>query len=122
MAIKKLQNNYTTPDQSKRLLELGVPADSADCYIDEWRRVHFIPQEPQQTLFSELQRRTIYTISPCWSAGRLIEIITICREWFKGQKYHSYVFQSDISPLETAIDKIEKEIKNYRINFSKLEE
>lgn len=32
MAIKKLQNNYTTPKQSKRLLELGVPADSADCY------------------------------------------------------------------------------------------
>ena len=29
----KLQNNFTTPEQSKRLLELGVPADSADCYI-----------------------------------------------------------------------------------------
>ena len=33
MAIKKLQNNFTTPEQSKRLLELGVPADSADCYL-----------------------------------------------------------------------------------------
>jgi hypothetical protein len=30
--MKKLQNNFTTPEQSKRLLELGVPADSADLY------------------------------------------------------------------------------------------
>lgn len=29
--MSKLQNNFTTPEQSKRLLELGVPADSADC-------------------------------------------------------------------------------------------
>ena len=32
--MKKLQNNFTTPEQSKRLLELGVPADSADCYLN----------------------------------------------------------------------------------------
>ena len=30
--MKQLQNNFTTPEQSKRLLELDVPADSADCY------------------------------------------------------------------------------------------
>ena len=30
--MKKLQSNFTTSEQSKRLLELGVPADSADCY------------------------------------------------------------------------------------------
>ena len=30
--MKKLQCNFTTPEQSKRLLELGVPADSADCF------------------------------------------------------------------------------------------
>jgi hypothetical protein len=29
--MRKLQNNFTTPEQSKRLLELGVPVDSADC-------------------------------------------------------------------------------------------
>ena len=32
--IKKLQNNFTTPEQSKRLLKLGVPADSADCVLE----------------------------------------------------------------------------------------
>ena len=30
MDIKKLQNSYTTPEQSKILLELGIPVDSAD--------------------------------------------------------------------------------------------
>ena len=36
MAIKKLQNNFTTLEQSKRLLELGVPADSADMYYKQY--------------------------------------------------------------------------------------
>ena len=30
--MKTLQNNYTTPEQSKQLLKLGVPTDSADCF------------------------------------------------------------------------------------------
>ena len=30
--MKTLQNNFTTPEQSKRLLELGLPADSADMF------------------------------------------------------------------------------------------
>ena len=29
--MKNLQNNFTTQEQSKMLLELGVPADSSDC-------------------------------------------------------------------------------------------
>ena len=33
--MKNLQNNFTIPAQSKRLLELGVPADSADYYYDK---------------------------------------------------------------------------------------
>ena len=35
MAIKKLQNNFTTPEQLKILLELGVPRWSADEYRDQ---------------------------------------------------------------------------------------
>lgn len=42
--MKKLQNNFTTPEQSKRLLELDVPADSADCYFDEFSRVFLLPK------------------------------------------------------------------------------
>ena len=45
MAIKKLQNGFTTPEQSKRLLELGVPVDSADCYYlrdDSKKRIYLL--------------------------------------------------------------------------------
>ena len=76
--MKQLQNNYTTPEQSKRLLKLGVPADSADCclrriltdggYCETWRVdiFDFIGQIHDDYL-------------PCWSVGRLIEIIKICK-------------------------------------------
>ena len=37
MAIKKLQNDYTTIEQSKRLLELGVPAWIANIMFDKNR-------------------------------------------------------------------------------------
>ena len=80
--MKKLQNNFTTPEQSKRLIELGVPADSADCFYDkqffggtiiqtrmgsDWRGSH--------DLFSGVFKNYI---TPCWSVGRLIEIFDMC--------------------------------------------
>ena len=34
----KFQRNFTTPEQSKHLLDLGLPEDSADCYFHENRR------------------------------------------------------------------------------------
>ncbi|MBQ4393811.1 MAG: hypothetical protein II825_00730 [Paludibacteraceae bacterium] len=76
-----MKNNFTTPEQSKRLLELGVPADSADCSIDEWGRVHKIPQDNGNLLFSQLKRQTIYTIRPCWSVGQLIDILSNSQGW-----------------------------------------
>ena len=39
--MKKLQQNFTTTEQSKRLLELGVPADSADCYFEKCTKYCF---------------------------------------------------------------------------------
>lgn len=82
--MKKLQNNFTTPEQSKRLLELGVPADSADCYwsfrsdslTENWGYRCYIGESPaiKNNLFSYRQGYTL----PCWSVGRLIEIYHIC--------------------------------------------
>lgn len=84
--MKKLQNNFTTPEQSKRLLELGVPADSADCYwqlrsdslAENWGYRCYIGTSPaiKDNLFSF---RNGYTI-PCWSVGRLMEIYEIVGE------------------------------------------
>lgn len=78
--MKTLQNNFTTPEQSKRLLELGVPADSADCYISFHRLNSNSPYE-----FGILHNITFTKrwydhprFLPCWSVGRLIEIYELC--------------------------------------------
>lgn len=76
--MSKLQNNFTTPEQSKRLLELGVPVDSANCYytwkLDHTAKINVLDNET----YSELLDHTSQITVPCWSVGRLIEIMKIC--------------------------------------------
>ena len=70
--MKKLQNNFTTPKQSKRLLELGVPADSADMFYSA-------PTSEYPTIKAIAYGHIPHRESiPCWSVGRLIEIYTKC--------------------------------------------
>lgn len=71
----QFQNNFTTPEQSKRLLELGVPADSADCIISTEISVIVIPNGVTYSEYS------FSTDTPCWSVGRLIEILSHCYNW-----------------------------------------
>ena len=66
--MSKLQNNFTTPEQSKRLLELGVPAWTADCYYTEFGKI----------VIKNIALDTLYP--SCWSVGRLIEIYEIVGE------------------------------------------
>jgi hypothetical protein len=76
--MKKLQNNYTTPEQSKRLLELGVPAWTADCnyydVFDKHPKISYIDADRDYKWNLESE----YAPKPCWSVGRLIEIYHIC--------------------------------------------
>ena len=79
--MKNLQNNFTTPEQSKRLLELGVPADSADCYLLRTRTKGdtFIVEVLHDELYSKKDKFTnVLEYLPCWSVGRLIEIYLTC--------------------------------------------
>ena len=117
--MKKLQNNFTTPEQSKRLLELGVPADSADCYNvidspvynkDEIR----LRQNDYEISYSFFNNKHY---SPCWSVGRLIEIYELCFVMFDDYNYSPYT-----TLVERVIEYIEDAIKDNRLDFSKLEE
>ncbi len=117
MIMKQLQNNFTTPEQSRRLLDLGLPADSADCYydrdeleIDKKTTPYVIPRT------STIGHYGIKFYIPCWSVGRLIEIYCI----LVGRK----------GVMMYSIDDLREEII-YRLNalkeqgvldFSKLEE
>lgn len=76
--MKQLQNNFTSPEQSKRLLELGLPADSADCYYLREHPDRLCILNDGKTISKlRLQLHMAHTM-PCWSAGRLIEIIITC--------------------------------------------
>ena len=80
--MKTLQSNFTNPEQSKRLLELGVPVDSADCYlvrfgIDECWEVKVLLNNVR---YSEIAISNQEYCLPCWSVGRLIEIFDLVGE------------------------------------------
>lgn len=72
MAIKKLQNNFTTPEQSKRLLKLGVPADSADCGIVEDIMHGGRERDTNSSLLEVVQRvrRYIFPLLDTWQDYR----------------------------------------------------
>lgn len=76
--MKQLQNNFTTPEQSKRLLELGVPANSADCTLK--KRIEDGGYSVYWIAYIEdfIGPVKVDSILPCWSAGRLIEIYNEC--------------------------------------------
>ena len=122
--MKKLQNNFTTPEQSKRLLELGVPADSADMlwdgYIDSANRwvIDSYPRYLEHLYSAEIECDSelyMLNVLPCWSVGRLMEIYEICTgETF--ERNDIYNISSDIFTT------IESALLNHKLNFSKLEE
>lgn len=145
--MKTLQNNFTTPEQSKKLLELGVPADSADmCYEQCCESVVWVGEVgdvPQGKTFymHEPALRHINpegtwtwkdgeridlsgkvdelrkTDIPCWSVGRLIEIYHICYKPGCSFSFH-VCFPNLISEM---IYKIVEAKERGWIDFSKLE-
>ena len=120
MAIKKLQNNFTTPEQSKRLLELGVPASSADCYFGsyqghpDWADIRQSEFDTEDDALFRLNEDII----PCWSVGRLIEIIIKC-EFVDVIYVRKRNFNKNT--MDKLIEVVERCVKA-DFDFSKLEE
>ena len=112
--MKKLQNDFTTPKQSKQLLELGVPALSANIvYLSTPDSSHdpYIVNGDNKKFLKNGKGL------PCWSVGRLIEIMQVCRT----SDVHGYIaFFHDTNNL---IDHIISYLEVPRwYDFSKLEE
>ena len=129
--MKKLQNNFTTPEQSKRLLELGVPSDSADAILrhyiwasgydeddeENWETPMVVDYKSQLSV-SDLLEMVIddeYDKAlPCWSVGRLIEIIALCGQTYPyKQRWSPNMVQDIVEFIEDII---------HELNFSNLEE
>lgn len=120
--MKKLQNNFTTPEQSRRLLALGIPADSADCYFGQYSFMKLIIGEYEKVGCGAKVGNEYYYL-PCWSTGRLIEIMLLCYQFDLTscacmRVYLTDVLQKDL--INILIADIERN-KN-KIDFSKLEE
>lgn len=113
--MKKLQCNFTTTEQSKRLLELRVPANSADCYYDQYQILNFRNELDYGYDFFGLNFRFI----PCWSVGRLIEIMNICaKPKEQATMVEEMLYCKDLVELLVYMIEANKQV----IDFSKLEE
>ena len=77
--MKRLQNNFTTIEQSKRLLALGVPANSADCIYVRFSKKDKFSRKFIENVVSENPYEYFDFYYHCWSVGRLIEIYGILR-------------------------------------------
>ena len=109
--MKKLQNNFTTPEQSKRLLEMGVPAWTADCYFDSWEQIQWrILNDLDENFFEK------YSYIPSWSVGRLVELYMKT----KGLDFMYFRIMSDDNMIDSIV-RMFVESQN-EIDFSKLEE
>ena len=84
--MKTLQSSFTTPDQSRRMLGLGVPADSADCFYRDWDCLLEHPGTDTSNYVhvrkTRIEQEACYMHFagnlPCWSVGRLIKMLKIC--------------------------------------------
>ena len=124
--------NFTTFEQSKRLIELGVPVDSADCvgYIVDKSDIFNEYFQKGETRITAINPRHTYTQVttlkygekwldepfPCWSVGRLIDIIN------NSTKLGYLVLYSSDILIERLIKVIESHSKFNEIDFSKLED
>lgn len=121
--MKKLQSNFTTPEQSKRLLELGVPAWTADCFRWDFSTSFDISEDNRYStsiyvLCFEYQR-DFYDKLPCWSVGRLIEIMKICaKPKEQAAMVEEILYCKDLVGLLVYMIEANKQV----IDFSKLNE
>lgn len=122
--MKQLQNNFTTPEQSQRLLELGIPADSADCYYVRMKHDEFETPRVSYEQYSKLilfhPKTFIYL--PCWSVGRLIEIYNICVNFMPGMQLDLENEPESCTYIELIVSSFELAADDGLTYFSKLYE
>lgn len=118
--MKKL---LTTHEQSKRLLDLGVPANSADmCYKINYESMRF-DRIPTAIPYKDFTAKELYC--PCWSVGRLIEIHLKCCTTLNQNDAHIVISRFGIETgglLQNMYDMMTECALLGKYDFSKLEE
>ena len=113
---KLIEGLYTTPEQSRRLLEFGVPEMSSDCFYWEDDKT------PSIRGFSE-NCWQIKGVTPCWSVGMLNEIVERCSRFKVGNfDFSGTQLEQAIKTIEFLVEVRDKCTDSFKIDFSKLEE
>ena len=125
--MKRAINLYTTPEQSKRLIAIGAPKDSADmCYFDFG--CGFVPYSNSKNI-DDYYQKVDYNdprFLPCWSAANLMYIYDVCvmrdrRGFFR--LYHDISdFEENGGICENMVRLLENCAKFAEIDFSQMEE
>jgi len=129
--MKKLQNDFTTPEQSKRLLELGVPEWTAN-----WKLSKLVKdshgQKPKDKHDWVVNRKDYthmivgfmkYDYLPCWSVGRLMEICLKCSTLEQRQvRFFCNGDNDEYSLIDYVITALESGVMTNHMDFSKLED
>ena len=81
----KFQKQFTTAEQSEKLVDYGLPINSADCridlessYVSVLRNTTFIEEYSDDVELAKMHLIDFPKCAPCWSLGRLIEILKTC--------------------------------------------
>ena len=103
--------HFTSIEQSNELLELGLPAESADCYYGKDGKIHIID--------GSIPKSLIYCVNctPCWTTGRMIEIL----EQVVGKPWQD----SETMPKTTLMERVLicfRGLKKLGYDFNKLED
>ena len=112
---KSLREGVTSNNQSIRLMDTGLPQDSADFYRCDTSRNFF--QVPYGFTFSQWVKIRGYCITPVWSLNRLIEVYHICV-----QRKNKVYLDMDGDLLETMVKAIEIHHERGKVNYDKLED
>lgn len=110
--------SFTTPDQSRRLLELGVEKNSADCYYDMYKMLDDTIIHVMTANEKDIASKTDafwHVRYPCWSVGQLIEVLREITNHEFGD-FHTHLTNIIISDdvVETLIRGIQFELPSYK--------
>jgi hypothetical protein len=115
-----LSSDITNIDQSKKLVELGIPIKTANYYFPLYPTENGGWKLRTDLTFRRNANDELHPSEiPAWSAGRLIEIleITVGAPWSDKQ-----LLGKQGTLLERVISDVEDCVKFNKIDFSKLKE
>ena len=112
----QLQNQFTTAEQAQRLIEAGLPKETADCFITGANEPYLIGVKYNQ--IAPMNENYLH----CWSTGRLIEIMHLtlipkhrAMFWLNLSKYKINNW------MGVMVEFFEQFIKNEFVDLSKLD-